>query len=96
MKRSLMIATFVCICFGFGCANREHIRDSYGTEVRTFFAKQHVYAQAVPDAPRGLDSEEAAMIHDGYRKSLGAPAVTSDDESSQALMLREPKAEASK
>jgi len=88
--RSLLICSALLVSL-VGCANREHMRDDYGKEVREFYAKQRVYAQAVPEPPTGLDSEEAAGIHASYRKSIAGSTAAPADANARVLMLREPK-----
>ena len=69
-----------------GCARREHIRSDYGEPSAVWWQAQ---AQATErDQARGLDSEEAAMIHGNYRRNIGGGARTQDQ--SQVLILEEP------
>jgi uncharacterized lipoprotein NlpE involved in copper resistance len=88
--RLLLAASAVAVSL-LGCANREHMSDTYGRSSRAFFAKQHVYAQAAPGAPTGLDSEESALIQARYRKSLTGSSgdASSMEPSSRVLLLRE-------
>jgi hypothetical protein len=73
------------------CGSREHMNPEHGQRSRFFFAKQHVYAQASTGSPSGVDSEEAAVIQDNYRKALGAQQPNTDQNApSRVLLLREP------
>jgi hypothetical protein len=62
---------------------------NYGTSTRTFFAKQRVYFDPSEETPTGLDSEEAALVHAAYRKSMGDDKRTAKDPASRVLLLQE-------
>jgi hypothetical protein len=69
-----------------GCTRRAHMRDDFGVPTRSFYDRQ---AAATKDGGGdGLDSEEAALIHANYRKTLGngAGARTADPKS-QVLIV---------
>jgi hypothetical protein len=53
------------------CAGREHIREDHGKANGEWFAKQRVHPKGSTDHQSGLDSEEAALIHQQYRKIIG-------------------------
>ena len=73
------------------CASREHMSDQYGQQTRGMFKAQHVNVQATQGSPGGLDSEEAALIQNTYKESLGGAAKRSEpDAASRVLLLREP------
>jgi tRNA/tmRNA/rRNA uracil-C5-methylase (TrmA/RlmC/RlmD family) len=64
-----------------GCGGRAHLTEGHGTAVR---AVQHGQA-AVPAAKRtnaieGLDSQEAAIIADSYRRSLAPKGEKVEEE----------------
>jgi hypothetical protein len=70
-----------------GCARREHIRADYGEPSRAWFQAQ---ARATErDRADGLDSEEAALIHQSYRGVLGRGGARAQDQS-QVLIIEEP------
>ena len=92
--RSYLGLLTACLLLLGGCANREHIRDDFGARTRTFLGAQHVYSVAAEDVPRGLDSEEASIIHGNYRESLGgAKAGPTKQSSDRVLLLRDPPKE---
>ena len=47
--------------------------------MRTFSVKQRVHRTAALGSPTGLDSEEAALIHESYRKNLGGSEAKGSD-----------------
>lgn len=76
-----------------GCASREHMEDEHGRKTREMFRAQHVYSDAAQGAPRGLDSEEAALIHAKYRENLGgkrAGKAQAKDSPAKVLILQDP------
>lgn len=79
------------LCLAGACANREHIRDDFGAKARGFLQKQHVYTTAATGSPTGLDSEEAALIQQTYRKDMGGGEAAAE-ESDQVLVIEQPKA----
>ena len=70
MKRiELVAAAVVGVALLAGCSRREHIREDHGVQTREFFDRQ---ARAAGSGEaQGLDSEEAALIHESYRQTLG-------------------------
>jgi len=89
---ALRLVLLTCATVGLAtaagaCSSREHLRDDYGEHVRLFQSKQRVYLQATVGGPSGLDSEEAAAIHKGYRTSLGGKAAAPATGSNRVLML---------
>lgn len=73
----------------FGCGPREHIRGDFGAATHAFFQRQKIFAEAAQGAPRGLDSEEAALIHGTYRKQLGGKTEAPKEPSTKVLLLEE-------
>jgi hypothetical protein len=95
MKRTCvenLIPLLACVAalLAVACADREHIRDDYGQRVRAFQSKQRAYARAATGTPTGLDSEEAAIIHKGYRSDLAGKGEGSGREGNRVLILGEP------
>jgi hypothetical protein len=74
-----------------GCASREHIRPDHGEKTRAFLAKQRVHPEAAREHPRGLDSEESAIIHATYRKNLGGTSKTDKKSPSRVLIVEDDK-----
>lgn len=70
-----------------GCARREHIRENHGEMSQAWHDMQR---RAADDTPAtGLDPEEAAAIHERYRRVLSGDAPTGPDRS-DILILEEP------
>ncbi|MFT3926086.1 MAG: hypothetical protein QM778_26315 [Myxococcales bacterium] len=91
LTRRLISCALAASCGAWlaGC-QREHMSDNYGRRSREFNARQHVYAEASQGSPRGLDSEEASLIHQSYRESLGAEEQSAPaPEPSKVLLLQD-------
>jgi hypothetical protein len=69
------------------CAGREHIREDHGKSSAEWYAKQRVHAKGSTDQQSGLDSEEAALIHQQYRSTIGGGAAP--QAKSQVLIVDE-------
>ncbi|ABS28140.1 hypothetical protein [Anaeromyxobacter sp. Fw109-5] len=89
--KTVVVAALVVLAAG--CA-REHLTETHGKSMRESFAVQ----RANPDAPRrgpppkaltGLDSQEATIIAETYRKSL-APEGTAVEEP-EVLLIAPPQ-----
>lgn len=90
MIRSLYVPALLGLCALLAACDREHMSDQHGRRSREFFARQHVYADATAGSPKGLDSEEAALIQRSYRESLGAEERSAPGaDASQVLLLQE-------
>lgn len=91
-KYGLGWVALVSILLLGGCASREHIDSNFGVRTRAFLAKQRVNPTAAVENPRGLDSEEAALIHGNYRTQLGSKeSKTPNAAASRVLVLEEGK-----
>lgn len=67
------------------CGSQPHLREDHGVQSRTFFDRQ---AEAAKDGTgQGLDSEEASLIHESYRETLGQKVRRRDQSNSSMLML---------
>ena len=84
---ALMLLAGGALC---GCGARVHIHPDHGRASHAYWVKQRLY-EAEKGAPRGLDSEEAALIHQGYRKRSGGGEVEGKDSPSRVLLLQEDK-----
>lgn len=73
-----------------GCGARVHIHPDFGRASHGYWVKQRLFAEAEKGSPRGLDSEEAAIIHASYRKQHGG-AAQERDSASKVLLLQEDK-----
>ncbi len=92
MKRIMLILLGCFTLVGFiGCGPRAHLHPNYGKQNQAFFQRQHVYQEASPGAPLGLDSEEAALINDSYRKQLGGEKTCKDKAPTKVLLVEEKK-----
>lgn len=77
------------------CARRAHTRSDFGVQNKAFFDRQAEAAGR--GSAQGLDSEEAAAIHQRYRDTIGKPGTTSrNDPGSSVLILQEPGRDAPK
>lgn len=88
LRTSILAAVALAVLAG-GCARTMHRRPNYGAANHAFFDRQ---AEATATgAAHGLDPEEAALIHQQYRESMGGREATTgkDDARSQVLILRE-------
>ncbi len=72
-----------------GCSGPGHMTRAHGRAYGAYFQRQAASAGAHAQAEKGLDSEEAAIVADAYRKSL-APKGTREDEGSQVLLVAPP------
>lgn len=93
----LTVVAIMALWLVGGCASREHLGPDYGVKTRGFFEKQRVYAVAAGGNPRGVDSEEASLIHGNYRKDMGGTGKVEPKESaSKVLIVQENKGNAGK
>jgi len=54
-----------------GCGPREHLLPDFGRSAQLALARQKRWPEPAKGSPRGLDSEEAALIQRQFLKSLG-------------------------
>jgi hypothetical protein len=78
-----------------GCGRREHMREDFGVYTREAFRRQSQSKNA-KSAVGGLDSEEAALIHLSYRRTLGDKTVSSQKEEPAQILLLNPKSDTRK
>ncbi len=78
-----------------GCA-RQHMTSTYGRSTGAAFRTQAVEPQRAkrPDALLGLDSQEAGIIANSYRLSLGPRGAQQSQQREQVLILTPPGNEA--
>lgn len=93
-----MLATVLGACgILAACGSRVHLGPNQGRQTHAFVEAQRIRPQAVQGTPTGLDSEEAALVHRAYRKSLGATtAAERSDSPARVLVLEEPGHEAAR
>ena len=88
----LLVVTAIGALLIVGCGGREHIDPNYGVRTHHYFERQRVFARAAEDNPKGLDSEEAALIQTSYRKDMGGSGRDEPKESpSKVLLVQENK-----
>lgn len=94
-KRTLSVAIVLAMSVGagIGCGRRAHTSRTFGVANHTLFDHQ---AQATTHGSgQGLDSEEAAVVHERYRETLGTRgAEPRNDPRSSVLILDEGRHEA--
>ncbi len=77
MKR-LWIA--VALVLG-GCAAPAHLSEHFGLDTDAWFTRQEVRPKGTSAVPvSGLDSQEATLISDKYRRSLGPKTAASSQQ----------------
>lgn len=94
MRHLLFIAAGIVLLAG--CARRPHTRADFGVPNRAFFDRQA--GAAAHGSAQGLDSEEAATIHQRYRDTIGKRGATAprNDPGSSVLILGEDRNAATK
>lgn len=78
------------------CGPRLHIGEDFGKASQEFYRRQAVHEMAAKEAPSGLDSEEAAIVHGNYQRKMSGTAAPAPGAQSQVLILEEPKGEKKK
>ncbi len=73
-----------------GCSSQTPLTRAHGRASAEYLKRQAVRPSAHHDAVKGLDSEEAAIVADAYRKGL-APKGARTDADSQVLLLAPPQ-----
>lgn len=88
--RRIVCWTLIAAGAGLGCG-RAHLTGAHGRSTRAVFALQDANAGQTRRAeiPPGLDSQEAGIIAESYRKSL-APKGTAVDEQPAVMIVQEP------
>lgn len=88
MRHTLSIAVVAGALLVTGCARRPHTRSDFGVPNHTFFDRQA--EGTTRGSAQGLDSEEAAVIHQHYGQTLGKRGATPrNDPGSSVLILGE-------
>lgn len=80
-----------------GCARRAHTSPRFGVQNHAYFDRQA--AAAARGTAQGLDSEEAAVIHQRYRETIGkrgAQQQRNDPRSSVLILDQGDQRDASK
>ena len=78
-----------------GCARHAHTRRDFGVANHAFFDRQaHATTRG---SAQGLDSEEAAAIHQDYRTTIGKrEAAGRNDPRSSVMILQEDRRDSAK
>ncbi len=78
-----------------GCADRQHLTAGHGQSIGAALSKQVANPAGAPNAKnvKGLDSQEASIISNTYRKGL-APRGTSVEEQPMVIVGAQNKQEA--
>lgn len=75
MTRSLMLAGVVLVLGLAGCAGPAHMSEDHGKSYAAAFPRPEKGAKVQPRGPvSGLDSQEAAIVAQTYRRSLAGKA----------------------
>ncbi len=69
------------------CGSREHMASEYGNRSDEYWKRQKVYADVQSETPKGLDSEEAALVQASYRKDMGGGGQP--QQTSKVLLLED-------
>jgi hypothetical protein len=81
---ALMIAAVAAVAtaasLAGGCSRREHLVRGYGVSREAFRAQRAVQEPSGAPDVTGLDSQEAAIIADGYRRSLAPKGAQVEEE----------------
>ena len=68
-----------------------HISPDHGKALHKYFKKQRIWEEPAEGELAGLDSEEATLIHAGYRSDFGGKAGATPTQSGRVLVLEEGK-----
>ncbi len=80
---------FASIGLLLGCGPREHLGPNFGKQTRLILEQQPIFANAEKSSPKGLDSEEAAIIHANYRRQLSGDKGQDPKDSERVLLLQD-------
>ncbi|MBN2526279.1 MAG: hypothetical protein JXR76_07790 [Deltaproteobacteria bacterium] len=88
-----VIFAIACVAvFVGGCTSRQHMDLNYGHSNAAALASQRVYPGSSSAQPNGLDSEEAAIVHDSYRRSIGKKGSSKgSSEPARVLLIEDDK-----
>ncbi len=76
---AVVVAAIVVALIG-GCGGNRHLSRGYGVSREAFRAQRASPAPAPAPDVTGLDSQEAAIIADGYRRSLAPKGAKVEEE----------------
>jgi hypothetical protein len=91
MKKTAILFLVLPLCIA-GCASRNHLTAGHGRAYHEALARQAVNPRAgtQPVASKGLDSQEAAVISQGYQASLAPKGEKAEQ---QPILLVAPSAQ---
>lgn len=79
---------------GWGCGTPAHLTEGFGESYRTVYSRQAIRPpQQCAEPVTGLDSQEAAIISESYRRSLAPKGQSTDEE--QSLIYMAPRLQGS-
>lgn len=88
MRRGWLGAVLGCALGASGCAAPEHLTEGYGESFRAALERQAIQPVGCAAEPvSGLDSQEAAIISDSYRRSLLPDGQSLDNGDDQLIYL---------
>jgi hypothetical protein len=91
MKLLLLCCNVLLLGSLASCGHREHLGPGVGRATHLVRHRQQIYPEATEARPAGLDSEEAALIHSGYKKRIGGGQTETRDAPSRVLLIEENK-----
>ena len=87
MRRAIQLAfAFLAVALAAGCASRTHMTETQGRSYRAAFQQQAPTKAKISGPVSGLDSQEATIIADSYRRSL-APRAVAQQRQDQLLLI---------
>jgi hypothetical protein len=84
MRRGIELA-FIAVALT-GCASRAHLTETQGRSYHAFFQRQAPPQAKISGPVSGLDSQEATIIAESYRRSL-APRQVAQQRPDQILLV---------
>ena len=93
MRHTTKLAMTVFGTAALACGARQHITDTHGKSFEAAYSRQPVQLakKAPPSGPMtGLDSQEAAIISEGYRKSLVPKSMRQQAKDEPIIMIAPP------
>lgn len=88
MRPSLVVVVMVA-ALAAACSGPRHMSRAHGVAYRAHFERQAANPAAQERAEKGLDSEEAGIVANSYRRSL-APKGTRETAQPEVLLVAPP------
>mgnify|MGYP005812395753 CR=1 FL=1 len=93
MPRFVTIAPCVLAAAALACGGNLHLTESHGRAYSAAFSKQAPPPEQVKAPSVGLDSQEASIVAESYRRSLVARQTTSGSYQESPVLLLAPQQE---